>query len=659
VSDSWPELPPEVARRLDEACNRFEAGWHGAVRPRLEDFLPGLEDELYPLLLRELVLLDVYYRRQAGEQPHADDYRSRFASLDAAWLAQALTEDEAGTFSAGAPSGEEAPSDTPPESMTADRKSRCLDDYEQLSEIARGGMGVVYKAFDPRLQRWVALKQVRLEHASPNLLARFRQEAVVLARLTHPHIVKLHGQHGSNGHLVLEMEYVAGSTLEQRLIQGPVAPEQAARLVAILAWAVHAAHEKGIVHRDLKPANVLLDEPVEGNPGTVLDGFPKISDFGLAALVDPGSGQTLSGAVLGTPAYMSPEQAAGKTREVGPATDVWALGVILYRCLTGVLPFAGDSVLDTLEQIKTAPVRPVRELRPEVPAVLEEVCLACLNKVPGERPMAAALAAQLDRLAGHAEAAKPGRWSRARPRRRRALWWTVAAVAAALVLGGLAAGLWFWPKGPVDTSEPAVKLRVLHWEHDRGEDFKAGPIHAGSLVRFDDRVVIEVELWRPGHCYLIAFNADGKEQLLWPCDEEHLPHRPDATRAPPERSRLQYPPPPRVGRAGEAAEPNGFRLNDNKAGGMQAFLVAASRRPLPPYQKWARQRGRPPWQHQPPAGGVWGATLGWQDDSVRLRGDIVALVGQPPLARLCDWARGDDVEVVEAMAFGVFPQRDR
>src|SRR5262249_11434930 len=139
--------------------------------------------------------------------------------------------------------------------------------------------------------------------------------------------------------------------LEERL-SGPLPPPESARLLAILAWAVHAAHEKGIVHRDLKPANVLLDEPVEGSADNVLGGYPRISDFGLAAVAGEASGRTLSGMMLGTPAYMSPEQAAGRTREVGPATDVWALGVILYRCLTGVLPFKGDSMLETLERIK-------------------------------------------------------------------------------------------------------------------------------------------------------------------------------------------------------------------------------------------------------------------------------------------------------------------
>jgi serine/threonine protein kinase len=245
----------------------------------------------------------------------------------------------------------------------------------------------------------------------------------------------VYGYAESGGRPVVEMEYAAGCTLEGRLGTYRMAPAEAARLAAVLAWAVHAAHEKGIVHRDLKPANVLMGAAVPGNPGNVPGGFPKISDFGLAALSNATQGQTESGSLLGTPHYMSPEQAAGKTREVGPATDVWALGVLLYRCLAGRLPLQGASVLlDTLERIKTMQMRPLREAFPDVSAELEEVCMACLRRAPGERPTAAVLAARLEQLAGTGPQREKKPVKQVHPARRR---WLAAGLAAGLLVLGV------------------------------------------------------------------------------------------------------------------------------------------------------------------------------------------------------------------------------
>src|SRR5262249_12698194 len=155
--------------------------------------------------------------------------------------------------------------------------------------VSIGGMGEVWKGFDPQLKRWVAVKVVCSEHATPEGIRRFRAEGEMVAQLQHPHIVRVHDITEHDGLPVLTMEYVAGGTLQQRL-QGPLPPEEAARLVAVLAWTMHVAHEKGIVHRDLKPANVLMDEAVPGNPGTVLGGFPRITDFGLARMAGEGAG---------------------------------------------------------------------------------------------------------------------------------------------------------------------------------------------------------------------------------------------------------------------------------------------------------------------------------------------------------------------------------
>ena len=213
--------------------------------------------------------------------------------------------------------------------------------YEVLEEIARGGMGVVYKARQIGFNRIVALKMILSgSHAGAEELERFRIEAEAVARLQHLNIVQVHEVGEHEGKPFFSMEFCCGGGLDKKLNATPLPPREAARLVEALARAVHAAHDKGVVHRDLKPANVLLAE----------DGTPKVADFGLAKQMDA-AGRTQTGAVLGTPSYMAPEQAGGKSKEVGPGTDVYALGAILYECLTGRPPFQGPSALETLTKV--------------------------------------------------------------------------------------------------------------------------------------------------------------------------------------------------------------------------------------------------------------------------------------------------------------------
>src|SRR5579883_2924838 len=270
--------------------------------------------------------------------------------------------------------------------------------YEIEGELGRGGMGVVYKARQLSLNRTVAVKiLLGGGHAGQHEQARFRAEATTLAALQHPNIVQVYEVGEAAGAPFLALEYCPGGTLADRLGGAPVPPRDAARLAEALAGGVAAAHAAGVVHRDLKPANVLL----------AADGTPKVTDFGLAKQGD--SGLTVTGAVIGTPSYMAPEQAAGGSKGVGPAADVWALGAILYECLTGRPPFRGVSTHATLDLVRTAEPVPPRRLQPAVPADLAAVCLMCLEKEPARRyPSAAALAADLGRfLAGRATAARP------------------------------------------------------------------------------------------------------------------------------------------------------------------------------------------------------------------------------------------------------------
>jgi WD40 repeat protein len=304
----------------------------------------------------------------------------------------------------------------------------CVGGYELLGEIARGGMGVVYKARQVSPNRLVALKMILAGgFADPGRRARFLAEGDAIARLQHPNIVQIHevGQHDGLPFLVLE--YVCGGNLADRLGGVPQPPPQAAALIETLARAVHHAHAHGVVHRDLKPANILLSEY----------GQPKITDFGLAR--HERSELTATGEMLGTPSYMAPEQATGASQAAGPAADIWALGAILYECLTGRPPFRAATPLQTLEQVGSQePVAPVR-LQGKTPRDLNTICLTCIQKEPKKRYASALeLAEDLRRFLAQEpiRARRTGRlecvwrWCRRKP-----------AVAALLACVGVLAGL--------------------------------------------------------------------------------------------------------------------------------------------------------------------------------------------------------------------------
>jgi serine/threonine-protein kinase len=287
--------------------------------------------------------------------------------------------------------------------------------YEILGELGRGAMGVVYKARQPGLKRLVALKMIlAADHASERDLARFRSEAEAVARLQHPNIVQIYEVGEHDGLPFFSLEFVDGTTLARKVAGTPQPERGAAELLLALARAMDCAHRAGVVHRDLKPANVLL----------AADGTPKITDFGLAKQVEEDSGQTRSGTILGTPSYMAPEQAEGRTRDVGPLSDVYALGAVLYELLTGRPPFKAAAILDTLTQVRYQEPVPPHLLRPDVARDLETVCLKCLHKDPARRyPDAAALADDLTRfLKGEPIKARPvgraerlARWCRRNP----------------------------------------------------------------------------------------------------------------------------------------------------------------------------------------------------------------------------------------------------
>lgn len=282
-----------------------------------------------------------------------------------------------------------------------------LPGYEIIEEIGRGGLGVVFKARQLALDRLVALKML-LPHTLPGAeeLTRFRLEAESVAKLQHPNVVQVFDVIDRGDNPCISMEYVEGGDLSARVGGDPQPPQAAVRCVEVLARAMHAVHEAGILHRDLKPANVLLTASTDRDDGVFLTGQdgaseivqPKITDFGLAKQMGEESGLTETHAALGTPSYMSPEQAReGKT--VTRAADVYSLGAILYKLLTGRPPFRGFSAVETMAQVIHEDPVPLRRLVSTIPPDLEAVCLKCLEKDPDRRyESAEALADDLKRV---------------------------------------------------------------------------------------------------------------------------------------------------------------------------------------------------------------------------------------------------------------------
>jgi tetratricopeptide (TPR) repeat protein len=303
--------------------------------------------------------------------------------------------------------------------------------YDLIESLGRGGMGVVYKARQRALGRVVALKRIAAGiDAESSELTRFQTEAEAAARLKHPNIVAVFDVGEQDGAPYLAMELVDGGSLADRLKSRPIPHREAADLAMTLARAVQHAHDSGVVHRDLKPANILLAK----------DGTPKIADFGLAKRLDASAAQTGSGALLGTPQYMAPEQALG--HHAGPAADIYSLGAILYECLTSHPPFQAATPLEALEQIRSLDPPSPRGLRPELPRDLETICLKCLEKEPARRySSAAALADDLARyLCSEPILARPisprervAKWVKRRPYQA-----ALAAVAALAVVGAFA-----------------------------------------------------------------------------------------------------------------------------------------------------------------------------------------------------------------------------
>jgi serine/threonine-protein kinase len=417
----------------------------------------------------------------------------------AGWQRLRALEAEVGALFPESPRAGAAPPAPPP---TPDLPQ--IPGHDVQGVLGRGGVGVVYKAWHQRLQRPVAVKMLLAgAYAQPGELERFLREAQTVAGLRHANVVQVHEAGDVDGRPYFTMEFVEGGSLAQKLAGTPQPAVQAAALVATLAEAVQVAHQGGVVHRDLKPANILL----------TADGTPKVTDFGLARRLESGGGLTLTGVPVGTPSYMAPEQAEGKSSEVGPAVDTYALGAILYELLTGRPPFRAETAAETLRQVvSTDPVPPSR-LNAAVPRDPETICLKCLEKDPHRRyPSAAALAEDLRRFGrnepiaarpvGHLE--RGVRWVRRNPT-------GAALVATALALIGLAVGGGVWLveqqaerradlRNEVGTAVAQAESfrKRFHFREARqlleGARQRLGPAGPDNLRRQVDRAMADLEL---------------------------------------------------------------------------------------------------------------------------------------------------------------------
>ncbi|MCE9560780.1 MAG: protein kinase [Planctomycetes bacterium] len=437
-------MPERMQDLLEPILDRQSQAWLTGSSPSIEELLEGSPLRHDPEAQLDVIYNEIVLREERGEQPTVDEYAHRYPHLRRE-LEQHLEVHRA--------LGEEMLTQTTPlqgPETLPDAKAaqhgglKQPPGYELLHLLGRGGMGVVYKARQRTLRRHVALKMFEPGRVpSSREIMRFRSEAEAIARLQHPNIVQIFEISEWNDLPFLALELAEGGTLAQRLQKLPFTPRAAAELVETLARAVHHAHENDIVHRDLKPANVLF----------AADGTPKVTDFGLAKILQDPDGDdtprdaTRTGEPIGTPRYMSPEQAAGQHELVSVSSDVYALGTLLYECLTGQVPFVAASVIETLQRIRHEEPLSPRRFQTTIPRDLETICLNCLHKEPSRRYLSAlALAGDLRRfIDGKPITARPTptwergwKWCRRRPTHA-----ALIAVSLLLMISGVAgAAIW-------------------------------------------------------------------------------------------------------------------------------------------------------------------------------------------------------------------------
>ncbi|HEV2971142.1 MAG TPA: protein kinase [Pirellulales bacterium] len=570
--NSFPELRSYVERLtpadrpagLAELVKiEMERRWRSGTRKKVEDYLRDYSELSDPSVsLSELVVHEALIRARHGDPPSLDELHNRFPTLDANKLLPPGQE-LIGTIALGGPNIETERSDSRADepavrgtivfdteqsnrssgstagggsSPTAGGAARVpqaaaatgsISRYAIRQQLGSGSFGVVLRCFDEDLKRDVAIKLPHRQGASSaERVKEFLHEAQSAARLRHPGIVTvLDTGQSEDGRVYIVYEFIRGETLQRRLEAGNYSLEDIVGWVADTAEALHHAHKNGIVHRDIKPANILLDE----------ESRPHVADFGLAKM-DDHFFKDDAGRVLGTAAYMSPEQAAGQSHWASPQTDIYSLGVMLYQMLTRRLPFNGGTLSELLEQVKHRVPSPPRTIDDKTPKPLEDICLKAMAKNPADRYSTAAdMAADLRKaLAG----APPARWGR---------WWA-GGLAGAAAAAGVALML-IWGPGHNDST------RSLDGSHgvapggsgqagtngaEQSSPFSPGtpkldidyqaateagvwhPLGGKPLILHEgDKVQFHVKLDVPRYVYLYWYDVNGKPERLWPVDADH------------------------------------------------------------------------------------------------------------------------------------------
>jgi aminoglycoside phosphotransferase (APT) family kinase protein len=487
-------LAPESAVRIDQVCDRFEADWKAGRKPRIEAYLTGLTEADRSEVLRELLHLDMAYRSKNGELVFADDYEKRFPELTDR-IKEAFLEwsgdssGSANTVALRKPSGKTDTDRIP---------TPFIGKYRVVDRVGGGGQGEVFRAVHPHLPgRDVVIKwaNARLPEAGRDQLL---TEARALAKVEDPGLVRVYDVDVFEGRPFVVFEYVAGQSLEQRLRLGRPTVREPVQLVRQLARTLERVHRHGICHRDVKPGNILIDAA----------GQPRLVDFGLA--LTHGEHDPLADTVCGTLPYMPPEQANGLSDRIGPRSDVFGLGAVLYQLLTGRPPYQGPDRRAIWEQARQGKVAPARQVNPDLPRALDAICQKALA---------------FDSAARYASASK---FEQALARYlKRPVWvGALAAAAVLLILAAVAAGAFglFSPPQP-SRSEATSAVEQLSGElllqvWAPGEGRRGTPVDERVTVYSGEKVHVEARLSRPAYVYLVWIGGDGKVQPLYPWDPE-------------------------------------------------------------------------------------------------------------------------------------------